>query len=421
MKIIATGDWHIGNLFHGNDRLPEHKHFFTWLLSRIDEHKPDALLVAGDVFDTANPSAAAQAVYYEFLADATRLLPDMKIVISAGNHDSAFRLEAPRALLSKHNVEVRGKVKRNWATDEEEEGWVTDYEDLMIPLTGRDGERVVVLVVPYLRSDVVEGGNYSEGVNKFLRTLTREARERYPDTQLVMMAHMYAKGSDIALKDASEKIIIGGQEEVNMEGWEDHPDYLTSGHIHKRQHLWNTTWARYTGSVLPMSFAEIGYRHGVDLVTLTPEKKLQVEFLEYVPQHKLRILPEDGSELTPKKLLKLIKDVLPDSENEKRPDDNFEYVLLKVKQEKVNNDEIKALESAVMAKNAVLCKIQKILPSLDFHMNDGGKKIESVEDILNRDPLETLKDAFMAEHQREMNENQETMLKSILELIGEEE
>ena len=421
MKIIATGDWHIGNLFHGNDRLPEHKHFFSWLLSRIDEHKPDALLVAGDVFDTANPSAAAQAVYYEFLADATRLLPDMKIVISAGNHDSAFRLEAPRALLSKHNVEVRGKVKRNWATDEEEEGWVTDYEDLMIPLTGRDGERVVVLVVPYLRSDVVEGGNYSEGVNKFLRTLTREARERYPDTQLVMMAHMYAKGSDIALKDASEKIIIGGQEEVNMEGWEDHPDYLTSGHIHKRQHLWNTTWARYTGSVLPMSFAEIGYRHGVDLVTLTPEKKLQVEFLEYVPQHKLRILPEDGSEQTPKKLLKLIKDMLPDSENQKGPDDNFEYVLLKVKQEKVNNDEIKALESAVMAKNAVLCKIQKILPSLDFHMNEGGKKIESVEDILNRDPLETLKDAFMVEHQREMNENQETMLKSILESIGEEE
>ncbi|MFQ9809163.1 MAG: hypothetical protein ACLRYB_05850 [Segatella copri] len=57
---------------------------------------------------------------------------------------------------------------------------------------------------------------------------------------------MYAKGSDIAKKDASEKIIIGGQEEVDLEGWNDHPDYMTCGHIHKRQHIWNTDWARYT-------------------------------------------------------------------------------------------------------------------------------------------------------------------------------
>ena len=70
MKIIATGDWHLGNLFHGNDRLPEHKHFLQWLLQQIHEQQPDALLVAGDVFDNGNPSAAAQTIYYKFLADA---------------------------------------------------------------------------------------------------------------------------------------------------------------------------------------------------------------------------------------------------------------------------------------------------------------------------------------------------------------
>ena len=64
MKIIATGDWHLGNLFHGNDRLPEHKHFLQWLLQQIHEQQPDALLVAGDVFDNGNPSAAAQTIYY---------------------------------------------------------------------------------------------------------------------------------------------------------------------------------------------------------------------------------------------------------------------------------------------------------------------------------------------------------------------
>ena len=77
MKIIATSDWHLGNLFHGNDRLPEHRHFLQWLLAKLEELRPDALLVAGDVFDNGNPSAASQAAYYEFLADATRICPEM--------------------------------------------------------------------------------------------------------------------------------------------------------------------------------------------------------------------------------------------------------------------------------------------------------------------------------------------------------
>ena len=400
--------------------MPEHKHFFDWLLRRLKTYEPDALLVAGDVFDTANPSAAAQSLYYEFLADATRICPDIKIVISAGNHDSAFRLEAPRALLKKHNVEVRGKVKRNWISDEEGGVWVTDFEDLMIPLTGKDGEKVVVLVVPFLRSDVMEGAGYSEGVNKFLRTLTRNAREKYPDSKLVMMAHMYAKGSDIAEKDASEKIIIGGQEEVNMEGWEDHPDYLTCGHIHKRQHIWNTSWARYTGSILPMSFAEIDYKHGVDLVTISAGRKPSVEFLEYEPQHKLRIFPDDNQELSPKKLMKLIKEKLPSRDEDGELDDNFEYLLLRVKQEKVNNDEIKELESLVQTKNVVLCKIQKILPAFEYQRGDDERIIESVDDILERDPLETLKETFIVMHSREMSESQEEMLKSLLNAIKEE-
>ena len=81
MKIISTSDWHIGNLFHGNDRLPEHKHFLGWMLEQLSQHRPDALLVAGDVFDNGNPSAAAQAAYYEFLAEATHMCPDMQNII----------------------------------------------------------------------------------------------------------------------------------------------------------------------------------------------------------------------------------------------------------------------------------------------------------------------------------------------------
>lgn len=415
MKIITTSDWHIGNLFHGNDRLPEHKHFLQWLLRQIEEQKPDALLVAGDVFDNANPSAAAQSAYYEFLADATQSCPDMQIVITAGNHDSASRLEAPRALLTRHKVEIRGIVKRTWKTTDDGGAWEVDYDDMMIPIADSDGNKVVVLAVPFLRTDVVQNASYSAGVNAFLRELTQKARASYPDTPLVMMAHMYAKGADIAIHDASEKIVIGGQEEVNMAGWDRHPDYLTCGHIHKRQHIWNTDWARYTGSILPMSFAEIDYHHGVDIVTVENGKKPKVEFLEYVPQHKLRILPEGDEELTPKKLQKLINAELDDRAEDGKLSDDFEYLVLKVKLEKVKNDDIKELEALINTKNAVLCKIQKIIPALDLSTITGQQKIQSIDDILNRDPMDTLRETFAVKHNREMTEHQQEMLRKVID------
>ena len=421
MKIITSSDWHLGNLFHGNDRLPEHKHFLHWLLEQIEIQQPDALLVAGDVFDNGNPSAAAQTAYYEFLADATTVCPSMHIVITAGNHDSAARLEAPRPMLSRHNVEIRGNVQRTWQKMDGEGQWVTNYDDLILPLKNAAGEEVVVLTVPYLRSDVVQNSSYSQGVNQFLQELTRKARDLHPGSPLIMMAHMYAKGAEIARLDASERIIIGGQEEVNMDGWTDHPDYLTCGHIHKRQPIWNTDWARYTGSILPMSFAEVDYQHGVDLLTLNGKDPFQVEFLEYVPQHRLRILPENDEELSPKKLAKLIETALPDRKPDGTLSDTFEYVMIKAKIDILNNDEIKKLEELIKKKDAVLCKIQKAITGIDLTTISGDESIVSVDDILNRDPLDTLKETYAAIHKTEMSEHQIAMLKELLSDISDKE
>ena len=419
MKIICTSDWHLGNLFHGNDRLPEHRHFLSWLLARIKEQHPDALLIAGDIFDNGNPSAAAQSAYYEFLADATETCPDMNVVIIAGNHDSASRLEAPRALLTRHKVEIRGNIHRSWVANEDGGNWVINYDDLMIPINGGDGSQAIVLTVPYLRSDVVQNANYSEGVNTILRELTAKAREKYRDSPLIMIAHMYAKGADIAKSDASEKIVIGGQEEVNMQGWDEHPDYFACGHIHKRQHIWNTDWAHYSGSVLPMSFAEKDYHHGVDMVTIENGTKPQIEFLEYEPQHKLMFLPEAEEELTSKKLEKRINAEL-QNKTEDKLDDNFVYLVLKVTLEKVNNDAIKELEALIGTKNAVLCKIQKIIPELDITTISGSQHLQSIDDILNRDPLDTPKETFVVKNGKEMTDHQEKMLTDLLNSLTAE-
>lgn len=413
MRIISTSDWHIGNVFHGNDRLPEHKHFLGWLLRQLKESRPDALLIAGDVFDNGNPSAAAQAAYYEFLADATRLCPDLQIIITAGNHDSAPRIEAPRPLLSRYKVEIRGTVRRFWKEGE----WINDYDDLIIPVVNREGEKIVVLAVPYLRSDVVHNGDYSKGVNDFLRTLTLKARELHPDCKLLMMTHMYAKGADIAKTDASEKIVIGGQEEVNMEGWKDHPDYMTCGHIHKRQQVWNTDWARYTGSILPMSFAEMDYTHGVDLITTDDRGEFNVEQIVYVPQHKLRVLPEGDEVLKPAQLKKLINEKLRDKGADEKLTESFDYVVLKVNLDKVNNDLVKELEQLVNAKDAVLCKIQKVIQAMNLTTIMGDKSLVSIDDIINRDPLEALKETYVVKHEVEMNERQSSLLRDLINSV----
>ena len=421
MKILTTSDWHLGNLFHGNDRLPEHRHFLNWLLDQIKRHRPDALLIAGDIFDNGNPSAAAQGTYYEFLADATQACPGMTIVITAGNHDSSNRLEAPRPLLERYNVEIRGNVRRTWVPADEANGsqgcWQTDYDDLIIPLHGSDGTDAVVLAVPYLRSDVVADESYSRGVNRFLHELTARARQLYPDTPTIMMAHLYARGTDIAKDDASEKIIVGGQEEVSIDAWDDHPDYMTCGHIHKRQHIWGTDWARYTGSTLPMSFAEKDYHHGVDLVTIDSNRHAEVEFLEYHPQHRLRILPETDEALTPKKLQKLIKQQLRDRQDN-RLSDTFEYVVLRVMVEKVSPDDIRDLEALIATKDAVLCKIQKIMPQLDLSTLDGSQHITNIDDILNRDPIDTLREAFAIKHGVEMSARQEEMIRGVMDELA---
>ena len=413
MRIIATGDWHLGNLFHGNDRLPEHKHFLNWLLAKIGEKQPDALLIAGDIFDNGNPSAASQSAYYEFLADATAICPKMQIVITSGNHDSASRLEAPRPLLSRHKVEIRGRVHRVWQDD----GWVNDYDDLIIPVNDEDGMQIVILAVPFLRSDIIQNENYSKGVGAFLEELTARAKELYPGNRMLMMAHMYAKGADIAKADASEKIVIGGQEEIQMDGWTSHPDYLTCGHIHKRQHIRNTDWARYTGSILPMSFAEAGYRHGVDLVTMTPDNHPSVEFIEYQPQHKLIILPDTEGEITLAKLRRIINDNLRPRQENGGLSESFDYVMLKVRLAKINNDIIKELEDLVNSKDAVLCKIQKVMPGIDVSTISDNQKITSVDDILARDPMDTLREAYQLEYQEEMSDLQTKMLQELLQGI----
>ena len=145
IRILHTADWHLGQTFFGYDRTGEHEVFLNWLAEEIRQKEIDALIIAGDVFDVSNPSAASQSMYYQFIYRVTVENPNLQIVIVAGNHDSAARLEAPLPLLQAMRTEVRGVVRKL-------EGGEIDYDYLIVELKNRKGEvELLCMAVPFLR------------------------------------------------------------------------------------------------------------------------------------------------------------------------------------------------------------------------------------------------------------------------------
>ena len=99
IRVLHTADWHIGQFFHEYDRSYEHLQFLNWLLMVLAKEEIDVLLVSGDIFDSSNPSAASLKIFYWFLNQSVKQNPHLQVVVTAGNHDSASRLESPKPLL----------------------------------------------------------------------------------------------------------------------------------------------------------------------------------------------------------------------------------------------------------------------------------------------------------------------------------
>ena len=267
MKIIHTADWHLGQLFHEYDRSYEHQQFLDWLVGTLQREAADVLLVSGDVFDLSNPSAATIRQFYTFLNEASKACPDIQIVVTAGNHDSASRLEAPKPLLESSNIHIIGTVPKD------EQGLI-DVDKLIIPLTENGGIKVWCLAVPFLRMGdypvVTDGGNpYADGVAALYHDLyTVACSKMQPGEAVIAMGHLHANGAELSDMDKNERLIMGGVECIAASAFPEGIAYVALGHIHKAQRLGGKDHIRYSGSPLPMSFSEINYRHQVVAFTV---------------------------------------------------------------------------------------------------------------------------------------------------------
>ncbi|MEZ4335531.1 MAG: exonuclease SbcCD subunit D C-terminal domain-containing protein [Sandaracinaceae bacterium] len=257
LTLCHTSDWHLGHTLHGHARDEEHAAFLAWLIDLLEREAVDGLIVAGDVFDSANPPASAQAMLYGFLADVRRRCPALDVVITAGNHDSPGRLGAADPVLRAIGVRVIGTVR----------------EELVVPVHDAHGVAAWVAAVPFLRPsdlprDVVLEGDADdpliEGVRRVYAEALDEARARRAPTQaLIAMGHCHMV--DATPSELSERKILGGpQHALPADLFGDDVEYVALGHLHLAQDV--TERVVYSGSPIPLSLPEESYPHQVRLV-----------------------------------------------------------------------------------------------------------------------------------------------------------
>lgn len=277
MRIIHTSDWHLGHTLHGHDRGYEHRAFLSWLLEVCVQHSVDALIVAGDIFDAANPPASAQAMYYQFLADLRKACPTIDILVVGGNHDSALRLDAPLPLFSALNVHVVGGLAKK------PDGHL-DLERLCIPLTNSQGEiGAWCAALPYLRpADLPriqdpEVDALIEGVRaRYQQVLDAARAKKQPHQALIATGHCYMAHTQ--LSELSErKVLRGNQHALPADLFPQDLAYVALGHLHRPQHVGNRQELRYSGSPIPLSMAEQHYPHQVVLLTLDQDRVVDQE------------------------------------------------------------------------------------------------------------------------------------------------
>lgn len=275
MRLFHTSDWHLGQNLHGQERDFEHACFLSWLLAQLAEQQPDALLIAGDIFDTVNPPVKAQERLYDFIVSAHEQQPALTIVMIAGNHDSGSRIELPAPLMRRLRTHALGRVL--WLDDGQ-----LDAERLLIPLPDASGETAAwCLALPFLRPAEVTGAqlgdNYLRGIGQVHEWLIAAANaKRQPGQALIAISHAHMAGGSVS-EDSERSLIIGNAEALPASLFGPSISYVALGHLHKPQRVNNEERIRYCGSPIPLSFSEIGYQHQILDVMLEGETLIRVE------------------------------------------------------------------------------------------------------------------------------------------------
>lgn len=252
MRILHTSDWHLGHTLRGEvTREHEHTAFLVWLVQACVREAADALVITGDVFDSATPPASAERMWFEFLAQARRARPAMDIIAIAGNHDSPARLGAASPVLRELNVHVIGGLPRG-------DDGALDLDRILLPIAGGRG---LVAAVPFLRP-VDVAAEHADPLTAIYGEVVAAARSRRgADQALIVTGHLYVAGADAAYL-SERRVSIGGVESASLRMFPDDISYVALGHIHRGQRVGRDT-IRYAGAPIALALDEASYKHQI--------------------------------------------------------------------------------------------------------------------------------------------------------------
>jgi exonuclease SbcD len=257
MRIIHTSDWHLGQHFYGKSRAPEHQQFLNWLIEQSKSQQIDAIIVAGDIFDTGTPPSYAREMYFDFIAKLHQT--HCQLVVLAGNHDSVAMLSESQKLLQQLSTRVVSAVSSDIA------------EQVFVLKSLKTEQQAVICAIPFIRPRDIVKSYAGQSANEKQRSLQQAITEHYQglfeqaqglsqlnqanDTRLPIIATGHLTTIGASTSESVRDIYIGTLEAFPANEFPA-ADYIALGHIHRPQKVTKSEHIRYSGSPIALSFDE---------------------------------------------------------------------------------------------------------------------------------------------------------------------
>lgn len=398
MRIIHTADWHIGKSLDGFSRLEEQKKFLDFFVIQVERISPDIIIIAGDIFDTANPSAVAETLFYDTLSKISANTSAL-IVIIAGNHDSPKRLSSAKSLAKSHGVIIYESHDDDIEVGKYKNATVISCNDGVIKVE-INGKTANIIAMPYIsenrlgesfadlsKSDEDTAKSFQE---KF-EALIRKKEEFFDKDEFnIMIAHLFAIKASIS--DEKVGYSLGGAYIVDSSAFAKTADYIALGHVHKYQVVGGTDKrAYYSGSPIHYNKTEVKTQKKVILdIIIDDEKNLSVNEIEIPIFKKIEIWNANS-----------IEEAVTMSLDKK---DEESFVYLNIKTDKViSNDDIRQIKSNKR-------DIIQITPIMEI----GNIQIVA-ENMLEKSDEEKFIEFFKERYETEPNEN---LVKRYMDIIS---
>lgn len=291
MRFIHTSDWHLGKSLEGHSRLAEQEKFCKDFIDLVNENDIDMVIIAGDIYDTSNPPAQAEKLFYKTVSELSQNGKRCVLII-AGNHDNPERLSAASPLAHEQGIIILG-MPNSYTQPYKYNGFeIVFSEEGVLELKIKD-ESVVISTLPYpsekrLNEVLVKSTDdkdkqqtYTEKIGEIFKLTTKRFKE---DTINIAVSHLFVLGGETT--DSERPIELGGSLIVNTKDLPQNAQYIALGHLHKPQKVSERLNAYYSGSPLQYSKDERSYSKGANIVDIKAGEKPkinQIYFKNYKP------------------------------------------------------------------------------------------------------------------------------------------